>query len=474
MLRQEIPTMSLLPPVSPFSESSNSSTDELVRIASQRVMASHHQYMTMVSDGGQSDNSDISATTVSTIQSLESVKSNQTSATTKPSYQRHPKPPYSYLGMIIMAIEMSPDKALSLSEIHLSLVSMFPFFRGTYRGWKDSVRHTLSSGACFFKCLRGRINKWAVHLHLAPYNALLRQDTAVSRSTYWPPTIYDYLKVPEVMLPSKYNTISSTAITSDNTIQTKRPTDFSIDRILTPEIVDDSRPLLTDDTSPTFNKMTLKLKTRKTTTRRHQSSPLTKLVTDSASKWGVTEETAVDQLRSLCQIMDTTSALQQHQSSEQLLPVKSEIPSPSPTDTSYHSHPSDLQESSSHRYSLPSASSPSYCMTPPSCESPAYQQNLPFSTVPSYTANHHHQPYATEYLQQLYAAHQYQQLYAAHQQQQYIQQQQLYTQQLYQQQLAAHQSVYQPSFQGYQHNTFFHEPADFNTPAVDLSSPSCQ
>ncbi|CAC5397906.1 FOXH [Mytilus coruscus] len=467
MLRQDIPTLSLLPPVSPFSESSNSSTDELIRVASQRAMASQHQDTSMVSDGSQSDNSDISATTVSTTQSIESVKSNQTSATTKPSYQRHPKPPYSYLGMIIMAIEMSPDKALSLSEIHLSLVSMFPFFRGTYRGWKDSVRHTLSSGACFFKCLRGRINKWAVHLHLAPYNALLRQDTAVSRSTYWPPTIYDYLGVPEIMFPTKYNTVSPSATTSDNILETKRPTDFSIDRILTPEIADDSRPLLTDDTSPKINKMTLKLKTRKTTTRRHQSSPLTKLVIDSATKWGVTEETAVDQLRSLCKIMDTTSALQQHQASEQLQFVKSEIPSPSPTDTSNHSHPSELQESSSNRYQLPSASVPSYFMTSPSFDyqSQAYQQNVPFSTAQSYNASQHHQLYTTEYLQQLYAAHQYQQ--------QYAHQQQLYTQ-LYHQQQAAQQYVYHPSFQGYQQNGFFQVPADFNTLAVDVSSPSCQ
>ncbi|CAC5397897.1 FOXH [Mytilus coruscus] len=461
MLRQEISTLSLLPPVSPFSESSNSSTDELIRIASQRTVALQHQDTSIVSDGSQSDSS---ATTIPTIQSIESGKNNQTSATTKPSYQRHPKPPYSYLGMIIMAIEMSPDKALSLSEIHLSLVSMFPFFRGTYRGWKDSVRHTLSSGACFFKCLRGRINKWAVHLHLAPYNALLRQDTAVSRSTYWPPNIYDYLGVPEVMLPTKYNTLSPSATTSsDNILEIKRPTDFSIDRILTPEIADDCRPLLTDDTSPAFNKMTLKLKTRKTTTRRHQSSPLTKLVIDSATKWGVTEETAVDQLRSLCKIMDTTSALQQHQASEQLLPVKSEIPSLSPTDTSNHSHPSDLQESSSYHYQLPTTSVPSNFMTQPSFDfqSQAYQQNL---STQSYTTSQHRQLYTTEYFQQLYAAHQYQQ--------QYAHQQQLYTQ-LYQQQLAAQQYVYHPSFQGYQQKGFFQVPADFNSLAVDLSSP-CQ
>ncbi|XP_052061948.1 tyrosinase-like protein 1 [Mytilus californianus] len=74
MLRQEIPTLSLLSPLSPFSESSNSSTDELIRVPSQRAMALQHQDPSFVSDGSQSDTSDISVTTVSTTQSIESVK----------------------------------------------------------------------------------------------------------------------------------------------------------------------------------------------------------------------------------------------------------------------------------------------------------------------------------------------------------------------------------------------------------------
>ncbi|XP_010210469.1 PREDICTED: forkhead box protein F1, partial [Tinamus guttatus] len=43
----------------------------------------------------------------------------------------------------------------TLSEIYQFLQSRFPFFRGSYQGWKNSVRHNLSLNECFIKLPKG-------------------------------------------------------------------------------------------------------------------------------------------------------------------------------------------------------------------------------------------------------------------------------------------------------------------------------
>ena len=77
-------------------------------------------------------------------------------STTNPGgVRRQEKPPYSYIALIVMAIQASPTKRCTLSEIYQFLQQRFPFFRGSYQGWKNSVRHNLSLNECFIKLPKG-------------------------------------------------------------------------------------------------------------------------------------------------------------------------------------------------------------------------------------------------------------------------------------------------------------------------------
>lgn len=75
-------------------------------------------------------------------------------------YIRRPKPPFSYIALIAMAIRDSGNGRLTLAEINNYLIEKFPFFRGSYTGWRNSVRHNLSLNDCFLKVLRDPSRPW--------------------------------------------------------------------------------------------------------------------------------------------------------------------------------------------------------------------------------------------------------------------------------------------------------------------------
>ncbi|CBY38365.1 unnamed protein product [Oikopleura dioica] len=75
-------------------------------------------------------------------------------------YRRHEKPPLSYITLIAMAIKSHSSQRATLQQINEWLAANFPFFRGEYIGWKNSVRHNLSLNDCFVKILRDPSRPW--------------------------------------------------------------------------------------------------------------------------------------------------------------------------------------------------------------------------------------------------------------------------------------------------------------------------
>ncbi|CAG2228903.1 unnamed protein product [Mytilus edulis] len=274
--------------------------------------------------------------------------------------ERLPKPPYSYTGMIVLAIDNQPDKTITTSVLFDFLRTLFPFFCTAYTGWKHTVRKTLSINRCF-ECI-DRIHHggkvWTVVFAKVPRDVFLLQKNNIVDSGSWAPTLYQHLNLKEIALPannictesiphSSMSECSFSAITTSSATVTEPSShsvipdfNFSIDSMFTninqsqvQEETDDFRRADCFDSSP-LNLFSIP-PPQLHINRRPKPSKITKtkkykeleqMINNHASNLFVSPDIAVSNLRLLCDSVTSIFQEEHHVIPEQHNSVSFDMP----------------------------------------------------------------------------------------------------------------------------------------------------